>query len=90
MIWHLAGGLLAGSAVARTVVDLVRVIPGLVAPSLAAGWFASVAFTGFCARRGIPASASVGLVASLAGAGMAAGGFHAVNWGGLVPFTPSG
>jgi hypothetical protein len=36
MIWHLAGGLLAGSAVARTVVDLVRVTPGLVAPSLAA------------------------------------------------------
>ena len=83
VVWHLAGGLLAGSAVARTVIDLVRVTPTFLAPSLAAGCFASVAFTGFCARRGIPASASVGLVAGLAGAAMAAGGLHAVNWGGL-------
>ena len=90
LIWHLAGGLLAGSAVARTVVDLVRVSPDLLAPSLAAGCFASVGFTGFCARRGIPASASVGLVAGLAGAGIAAGGLHAVNWGGLGALPPVG
>jgi PiT family inorganic phosphate transporter len=82
-IWHLVGGLLAGSAVARTVVGLVRVAPDLLAPTLAAGCFASVVFTGFCARRGIPASASVGLVAGLAGAGLVAGGFRAVNWGSL-------
>ena len=90
MIWHLVGGLLAGSAVARTVVDLIRVSPGLLAPSLAAGCLASVAFTGFCARRGTPASASVGLVAGLAGAGMAAGGPRAVNWGGLRSLHPVG
>lgn len=83
LTWHLAGGLLAGSAVARTVVELVRVSSALRAPSLAAGCLAAVAFTGFCAHRGIPASASVGLVSGLAGAGMAAGGVHAVNWGGL-------
>ncbi len=83
VIWHFAGGLFAGSVVAHTVVGLVRVPPDLLAPSLAAGCSASIVFTGICARRGIPASASVGLVAGLAGAGMAAGGLRAVNWGGL-------
>ena len=86
MIWHLVGGLLAGSAVAHTLLDLIRVTPALFAPSFAAGCFASVVFTGFCTHRGIPASASVGLVAGLAGAGIAAGGLHAVNWGGLRSF----
>ncbi|MGI8492234.1 MAG: inorganic phosphate transporter, partial [Acidimicrobiales bacterium] len=83
VIWHLAGGLVAGVAVARTVAELVRVQPNLLAPALAAGCVASIIFTLAATRRGIPASASVGLVGGLAGAGLVAGGWHGVDWGGV-------
>jgi PiT family inorganic phosphate transporter len=78
--WHFAGGLLAGSAVARTVAGLVHVPAGLAALTLAAGSFASVAFTWAATHRGFPASASAGLVGGLAGAAVAAGGWRAVQW----------
>ena len=78
--WHFAGGLVAGSAVARTVVGIVQVPAALLALTLAAASFASVAFTWVMTRRGFPASASVGLVGGLAGAGVAAGGWRAVQW----------
>ena len=78
--WHFAGGMLAGSAVARTVAGIVHVPSARLALTLAAGSFASVAFTWVATRRGFPASASVGLVGGLAGAGVAAGGWRAVQW----------
>ncbi len=81
--WHLVGGLLAGVAVARTIVGMVHVVPGLLAPTLAAASITSVAFTWLTTRRGLPTSASVGLVGGLAGAGFVAGGWEAVDWGGL-------
>ncbi len=79
--WHLAGGLLAGSTVAATVVGMVRVpvAAGLTAV-LAAGCWSAVLFTWVTTRRGLPTSASVGLVGGLAGAGAATGGWHAVSW----------
>ncbi len=79
--WHLAGGLLAGTAVARTVVGIVHVPPAQLAPTLAAASAASVVFTWLTTRRGLPVSASVGLVGGLAGAGVVAGGWGAVSWG---------
>ena len=79
--WHLVGGLLAGTAVARTVVGLVHVRPGQLDPVLAAASFGSVVFTWIMTRRGLPVSASVGLVGGLAGAGVVAGGWSAVSWG---------
>ncbi|HMC09520.1 MAG TPA: inorganic phosphate transporter [Actinomycetota bacterium] len=84
--WHLAGGLLAGSAVATTLVSLVRVSPALLAPTLVAGCAATILFTTVTTRRGLPTSASVGLVGGLAGAGLVAGGWKAVEWGGLHGF----
>ncbi|HEU5003973.1 MAG TPA: inorganic phosphate transporter [Actinomycetota bacterium] len=83
ILWHLAGGLLAGSAVAATLLHLVHVPPHLLQPTLATGCVAAIGFTELTTRRGIPTSASVGLVGGLAGAGLVAGGWHAVEWGGL-------
>lgn len=83
VFWHLAGGLLAGTAVAGTLLHLVHVRPGLLQPTLATGCAAAIGFTELTTRRGIPTSASVALVGGLAGAGVVAGGWHAVEWGGL-------
>jgi PiT family inorganic phosphate transporter len=82
--WHVAGGLLAGEAVARTVVAIVHVGAGSTAAVLAAASLTAVGFTWATTRQGLPTSASVGLVGGLAGAGLAAGGERAVEWGGLV------
>jgi len=81
--WHVIGGLLAGTAVARTVVEMVHIGPARSAPVLASACLTAVGFTWVTTRRGLPTSASVGLVGGLAGAGVAAGGISAVDWGGL-------
>jgi PiT family inorganic phosphate transporter len=81
--WHLLGGLLSGVAVARTVVGMVHVPSSLLAPVLAAGCWSAVIFTWLTTRRGLPTSASVGLVGGLAGAGLAAHGWRGVFWGGI-------
>ncbi|HET9091162.1 MAG TPA: inorganic phosphate transporter [Acidimicrobiales bacterium] len=83
VLWHLAGGLLAGTLVARTTVGLVHVPARSLAAVLAAGCWAAVAFTWAATRLGLPASASVSLVGGLTGAAIATGGLAAVNWGGL-------
>ncbi|MHB1593628.1 MAG: inorganic phosphate transporter [Streptosporangiaceae bacterium] len=82
--WHVAGGLLIGAAVARTVVEMVHVAAIDTAPVLTAASLTAVVFTWITTRRGLPTSASVGLVGGLAGAGLAAGGGRAVDWGGLA------
>jgi PiT family inorganic phosphate transporter len=90
LAWHVAGGLLAGVAVARTVVEMVHVGAPATLPVLAAASLTAVGFTWATTRRGLPTSASVGLVGGLAGAGLAAGGVGAVEWGGLVGVRPVG
>lgn len=83
LAWHVAGGLLAGAAVARTVVGIVHVGAAATTSVLAAASLTAVGFTWVTTRRGLPTSASVGLIGGLAGAGLAAGGAGAVQWGGL-------
>jgi len=84
VVWHMVGGVLAASAVARTMVEMVHVGPARSAPVLASACLTAVAFTWVTTRRGLPTSASVALVGGLAGAGVAAGGVSAVEWGGLA------
>lgn len=84
--WTILGGLLAGTVVARTTVGLVDVPPHLLDPVLAAGCWSTVLFTWVTVRRGFPTSASVGLVGGLAGAGLAARGWHGVDWGGFESY----
>jgi len=57
---------------------------------LTAASLTAVGFTWVTTRRGLPTSASVGLVGGLAGAGLAARGARAVDWGGLVGARPVG
>jgi len=78
--WHLIGGLVAGSAVARTLLALVHVHGSLLAPTVGAGSLAAIAFTKATTGRGLPTSASIALVGGLAGAGVVAGGWRAVEW----------
>lgn len=81
--WHVLGGLVAGTVVARTTVGLVHVPAHVLAAVLAAGCWSAVVFTWWTVRLGMPTSASVGLVGGLAGAGLAARGWHGVDWGGF-------
>lgn len=81
--WHVLGGLIAGTVVARTTAELVRVPPHLLGPVLAAGCWSAVVFTWGATRIGLPASASVGLVGALAGAGLMGRGWNGVRWGGV-------
>jgi PiT family inorganic phosphate transporter len=82
-VFHAAGGMLAGEAVARTMVSLVHVAPAQVAGTYLAGGVAAICFTLVATRRGIPVSASIGLVGGLAGAAAVMGGWSAVGWGGV-------
>lgn len=84
--WHVLGGVVAGTVVARTTVGMVRVPSTLLDPVLAAGCWSAVVFTWATTRRGLPTSASVGLVGGLAGAGLVGAGWRGVHWGGVAGF----
>jgi PiT family inorganic phosphate transporter len=90
VLWHIAGGLLAGDAVARTLVGIVHVGSADTTTVLAAASLTAVGFTWVTTQRGLPTSASVGLVGGLAGAGTAARGARAVEWSGLAGGRPVG
>ncbi len=89
-ILHAVGGMLSGQAVALTMITLVHVPPSEVAGTYLAGGVATVGFTVLATRRGIPVSASIGLVGGLAGAAAVVGGWGAVGWGGIHGWRPYG
>ncbi len=89
-ILHVVGGLLAGQAVAMTMVTLVHLPADLVAIAYLAGGLATISFTLVATRRGIPVSASIGLVGGLTGAAAVIGGWGAIGWGGLEGWRPYG
>jgi inorganic phosphate transporter, PiT family len=84
------GGLVAGEAVARTMMSLVHVSATQLPLTYLAGGVAAVVFTIALTRRGIPTSASIALVGGLAGAAVVQGGWQAVGWGGLHGIRPYG
>jgi PiT family inorganic phosphate transporter len=85
-----AGGLLAGEAVALTMVSIVHVPPGELPGTYLAGAAASLSFTLLLTRRGVPVSASIALIGGLAGAAAAQAGWGAVGWGGFHGARPYG
>lgn len=87
---HVVGGLIAGQAVASTMVSLVHLTGARLPGVYLAGGLASIGFTRVATRQGIPVSASVALVGGLAGAAAVVGGWGAVGWGGLHGFHPYG
>lgn len=89
-VLHLVGALVGGTAVAVTINGLVSVPQDDVAPVYAAACLAAIVFVACAARVGIPSSATYGVVGGLAGAGVAAGGWDALRWGGISGLRPHG
>jgi len=89
-VFHVAGGVLGGSAVAVTIGTLLDLTGNDLVVAYAAGCLAAVVFTLLAARVGLPTSASFGLVGGLVGAGLVSGGLGAVAWGGVEGLRPTG
>ena len=75
-------GAMAGTAVAATVGKGIIVPSALTLPAITATMVAIVSWGVFAARAGIPVSKSHALLAGLAGAGVAGGGWGALQWSG--------
>lgn len=80
---HIAGPLLAGSAVADTVGGVVRLTPTNIFAAIGAALTAAVAWNLLTWWRGLPSSSSHALVGGLVGGCVALGGIHGVRWGAI-------
>jgi len=89
-VFHAVGALAGGTAVAVTISTLIRAQPDVLPSAYAAAALAAVGFVVVAARRGLPASATYGLIGGLVGAALVSGGFDAVHWGGLHGLRPFG
>ena len=89
-VCHVAGPLLAGTAVADTVASVVNPPRGLVLPVIGAALTAALGWNIVTWRLGLPSSSSHALVGGLVGATFAADGVHSVLWGRWSGVYPHG
>ncbi len=89
-VFHVVGAVVVGTAVAATVAGIVAVPAGQALAVLAAAVTGALVWNLFTLWRGLPCSSGHCLVGALAGAALAEGGIHAVNWGGLDGLRPVG
>jgi PiT family inorganic phosphate transporter len=89
-LWHMVGGLAVGTAVASTVAGIVSVPVGSLATVAAAAISGALAWNLFTLGLGLPCSSGHCLVGALAGAAIATGGGHRVQWGGFHGIRPVG
>ena len=75
-------GAMSGTAVAKTVGQGIVVPAALTLPAITAAMLSIIAWGTFAARVGMPVSKSHALLAGLAGAGFAGGGWGALQWTG--------
>ncbi len=75
-------GAMAGTAVAATVGKGIVAPSALTVPAITATMVSIIAWGAFAARVGIPVSKSHALLAGLAGAALAGGGWSALQWDG--------
>jgi len=75
-------GAMAGTAVAATVGNGIVAASALTLPSITATMLSIIAWGSLAARFGIPVSKSHALLAGLAGAAFAGGGWEALQWSG--------
>jgi inorganic phosphate transporter, PiT family len=75
-------GAMAGTAVAATVGKGIVAPAALTVPAISATMLSIIAWGSLAARLGIPVSKSHALLAGLAGAGFAGGGWEALQWAG--------
>jgi PiT family inorganic phosphate transporter len=89
-VFHVAGPLLAGTAVADTVGGIVLLPRGDVLAAVGAAVTGALCWNLITWWRGLPSSSSHALVGGLVGAGVLSGGGHAIRWGGLDGIRPVG
>jgi len=89
-VFHVLGALLIGTAVAVTVAGIMSVPVDQVLPVLGAAITGALVWNVATLCWGLPCSSGHSLVGALAGAALADGGPHAVNWGGLHGIRPVG
>jgi PiT family inorganic phosphate transporter len=89
-VFNMLGPLLLGAAVADTIGGIVTVTPSAATEVIGAGLAAAVTWNLATWRLGIPSSSGHALVGGLVGSGLAEGGLHAINWGGLAGWHPVG
>jgi len=87
---NILGPVLFGAAVADVVAGIVQVPPSQTVAVIGAALTSAVAWNLVTWKLGIPSSSGHALVGGLAGAAIAADGIHAVNWGPLDGWKPSG
>ena len=89
-VCHVAGPLIAGTAVANTVGGIVRVSAGDTIAVVGAGLTGAIAWNLLTWWRGLPSSSSHALVGGLVGAAVLHAGWSAVQWGGFESGRPVG
>ena len=89
-VLNLIGPFVVGAAVADTIGGIVTVAPSVATEVIGSGLAAAVAWNLVTLRFGLPSSSGHALVGGLVGASLAAGGVHAVEWGGLDGYHPVG
>ncbi|HEX4822603.1 MAG TPA: inorganic phosphate transporter [Acidimicrobiales bacterium] len=89
-VCHVAGPLIAGTAVANTVGGIVRVSAGDTIAVVGAGLTGAIAWNLVTWWRGLPSSSSHALVGGLVGAAVLHAGRSAVQWGGFESGRPVG
>jgi PiT family inorganic phosphate transporter len=88
--FHVLGAVIVGTAVAATIGSIISVPDAQLLPVLGAAVSGALVWNTFTLWRGLPCSSGHCLVGALAGAGLAAGGLSAVNWGGMSGLRPVG
>jgi PiT family inorganic phosphate transporter len=89
-VCHVLGALLVGTAVAATVAGIISVPTSQIMAVLAAAVTGALVWNVLTLWWGLPCSSGHCLVGALAGAALAQGGAHAVQWGGLHGVRPVG
>ncbi|MGO9196209.1 MAG: anion permease [Acidimicrobiales bacterium] len=90
VIFHVAGALLAGRAVAATVGGVVSLDQHRLVGVALAAMCGAIVWNVFTFVLGLPCSSGHCLVGALAGAALANAGARAVHWGGMSGLRPSG
>ena len=88
--FHVAGALLAGTAVATTVASFISVEPHELLRTVGAAALGACTWSLLTLKAGIPCSSGHCLVGSLTGAALIEGGLRGVRWGGLHGLHPVG
>ena len=88
--FNLLGAIVFGTAVADTIGSIVQLPSGETVAAIGAGLAGATAWNLITWWRGMPSSSGHALVGGLVGSAIAAGGTHAVNWGGMDGLHPVG